>query len=556
MAFHMQRYQEWLNNPALGEAARAELASISDNESEIAERFHKDLEFGTGGLRGIIGAGTNRINIYTVRRASQGLADYILATTDDGAKRGVAVSYDSRNFSKDFALETALIMVQNGIKAYVFEDMRPTPQLSFAVRELNCIAGVMITASHNPPEYNGYKAYWEDGGQLAFPQDEEVINYVNRINNPAVLAVADKEAALQSGQLVFLGADMDEKYLAKVGSLALNPSVAQAMADDFVIVYSPLYGAGKMPVTRALSNIGFKNIHLVQAQALPNPEFPSLKYPNPEDPAAFALAVIEARKINADIIITTDPDADRVGAMIKNAAGEYELLSGNAVGVLLAEYILSQKSFDNAGIISTIVSTRLTAEIAKHYGIGYDETFTGFKNIAKKIREWEQNNGYNYIYGFEESFGYLAGDFVRDKDAVSAAMLICEAAAFYKSKGKTLFDALDDIYARHGHFRDITHSITLPGLDGAAKIRQMMANLRQNPPSALNGTAITEIRDYKDHMPPAEMLYFSLADGSWFCVRPSGTEPKIKIYLGVVAESPDEADGRLQTYSEILRNYL
>ncbi|MDR2166696.1 MAG: phospho-sugar mutase [Clostridiales bacterium] len=553
---HMQRYKEWLNNPALGEAARDELASISADEKEIAERFHKDLEFGTGGLRGIIGAGTNRMNIYTVRRASQGLADYILQTAPEAAGRGVAISYDSRNLSKDFALQTALIMVQNGIKAYVFEDMRPTPQLSFAVRELNCIAGVMITASHNPPEYNGYKAYWEDGGQLAFPQDEEVIGYVNKIDNPAALKVADEVAARRNGHLVFLGAEMDKKYLARVGELALNPEIVAKMADDFTIVYTPLYGAGRMPVTRALENAGFKNVHLVQAQALPNPQFPSLKYPNPEDPAAFTLAIEEGEIRNADIVIATDPDADRVGAMIKNASGKFELLSGNAVGVLLAEYILSQKTFEKAGIISTFVSTRLTAEIAKFYGVGYVETFTGFKNIAAEIRRWEADGSHNYIYGFEESFGYLAGDFARDKDAISASMLICEAAAFYKSQGKTLFDALNDIYARHGHFREITHSITLPGLDGAAKIREMMANLRENPPAALAETAITEIRDYAKHTPPSNMLYFSLADGSWFCVRPSGTEPKIKIYLGTKAQNASEADEKLQTYSEILRNYM
>jgi len=554
MEKYMEKYWQWVNNPAVGESVRAELTLIADDHAEIAERFHKDLEFGTGGLRGIIGAGTNRMNIYTVRRASQGLADYILATTAPGAAgRGVAVSYDCRRFSKEFALETALIMVQNGIKAYVFEEMRPTPMLSFAVRELGCIAGVMVTASHNPPNYNGYKAYWEDGGQMAFPKDEAVIAYVNKIDDPASLKSADKEAAVALGQLVFLGREIDDKYHARIGELIINREAIEQMSDDFTIVYSPFYGCGNVPVLRALKEAGFANVHVVRKQQEPNPDFPTLKYPNPEDPAAFALAIALGQEKNADIILANDPDADRVGAMVKNADGEYELISGNGVGVLFAEYILSQKTHDNPGIVSTFVSTRLAQVIAAAYGAGYVETFTGYKNIAKEIFKWEQTGEFNYVYGFEESFGYLVGDFVRDKDGVSAAMLLCEMAAFYKSKGKSLFDALDDIYAKYGYYAEETFSVTMPGRDGAVKMRQMIADMRQSPPSFLAGTAVTGMIDYAKHENPSDMLYFTLADESWFCVRPSGTEPKIKIYLGVKAASAKDSKKLLQTYSEILR---
>jgi len=563
MELHIKNFQFWLNNPSIGEATRQELVSICNDESEIKERFHKDLEFGTGGIRGIIGAGTNRMNIYVVRRAAQGLSDYILATVPEAVLRGVCISYDNRRYSREFAMETALIVAQNGIKAYVFDKLTPTPILSFAVRKLGCIAGVMITASHNPPEYNGFKAYWEDGGQMAHPQDEDVIAYVNKIDDPASLTVADEKSALDSGLLEFLGNEIYEKYFERLKELCINP-----VKGDFTIVYSPFYGCGNEPVQRALRDAGFEDVHVVKEQAGPDPDFPTLAYPNPEDPAAFELAIKLAKAKNADIIIANDPDADRVGAMVKNARGEYELISGNAVGVLLTEYILSHSPGDSPqtrgtvpyspplGVISTFVSTRLTQVIAEHYGAGYVETFTGYKNIAKEIRGWETSGEYNYVFGFEESFGYLAGDFVRDKDGVSAALLICEVAAFFKQKGKTLFDALNDIYEKYGYFKETTVSITLPGLDGAEKIRQMMALMRQNPPAAIAEATVVDMTDYANHSPPSNMLYFTLADESWFCARPSGTEPKIKIYIGVKESSAEKAEKKLQTYSEILRKFF
>jgi len=514
--------------------------TIKGNPTEIAERFHKDLEFGTGGLRGIMGAGTNRINPYTVRRASQGLADYILDKTTDGAKRGVVVSYDSRRYSRRFAEETANIMAKNGIKAYLFADMRPTPQLSFAIRHLGCVAGVMITASHNPPEYNGYKAYWEDGGQLVYPQDEEVIAYVNR--TPPLIPAPLK------GEIIMLGKELDAAYLSVGLGLATNP----ATKSNLSIIYTPLHGVGNTIMLQALSNAGFDDVITVPEQASPDPNFTTIKYPNPEDPAAFALAVQLARTKDADIIIATDPDADRLGVMAKNDKCEFELLSGNAVGVLLTEFILSGGDIPpNAGIISTVVSTRLTSEIAKAHNAHYADTLTGFKHIAAQIRKWEQEGGINYIFGFEESFGYMAGDFVRDKDGISAAVLICRLAATCKAKGKTLFDALDDIYKKYGYFAELGHSITLGGLEGRAKIQQMMDDLQDNPPKTLAGVDITEKRT-----PAADVLYFTLADGSWFCVRPSGTEPKIKFYMGVRANSKDEADSRLKTLSQALFEHI
>ena len=552
---HIRRYKLWRDNPSLDADTRAELLSIENDENEVQERFHQDLAFGTGGLRGILGAGTNRMNIYTVRRASQGLADYILENTTDGAARGVVVSHDSRRYSRKFALEAALIMVQNGIKAYIFEDLRPTPQLSFAIRRLGCIAGVMVTASHNPPEYNGYKAYWSDGGQFVFPQDEDVIAYVNKIDDLAGLKSANEDEAIKSGMLTILDNSIDDEYMREVLAQSLNPDVIQKMADNFNIVYTPLNGAGNVPVCRALREAGFKHIHVVPQQQNPDPNFTTLKYPNPEDPDAFALAVELAETKNADIIVATDPDADRVGAMVKNRAGEYELLSGNIAGVLLTEYILSQRQMQgslppNPAIISTIVSTKLTQEIAAAYGTAYFDVLTGFKHIAGKIREWEAGGEHAYVFGFEESYGYLAGSTsARDKDAISATMLICEIAAHYKSRGMSILDGIDEIYKKYGYFKEGIKSVTLKGLDGLAKIQAIMANLRENPPKSLAGQALAEFRDYKDGkvdgFPASDVLYYVLADDSWFCVRPSGTEPKIKIYMGVKGCDDADAQGRL-----------
>ena len=565
---YMQRYAAWRDNAAFDEATRAELAALADNATEIEERFFQDLEFGTGGLRGVLGAGTNRMNTYTVRRASQGLADYILANSKDGKTRGVVVSHDSRRFSRQFALETALIMVQNGIKAYVFEDLRPTPQLSFAIRHLGCVSGVMITASHNPPEYNGYKAYWDDGGQFVAPRDGEVIACVNAIEDLAGLKAADMDEALKSGMLVVLDDEVDKEYMAAVMEQSLAPEIIKAMAEDFCIVYTPLNGAGAVSVPVALKQAGFKNIFLVPEQAYPDPDFTTLAYPNPEDPAAFALGVKLAREKDADIIIATDPDGDRMGAMVKNNKGEYELLSGNMAGVLLTEYVLSKqkekgKLPQGAAVVSTIVSTRLTEKIAEDYNAAYGEVLTGFKFIAEQIRLWEQEGKHKYVFGFEESFGYLAGDKVRDKDSVSACLLICEVAAYYKSRGLSLFDGIEEIYQKYGYYKEAVRSVTLKGLEGLAKIKATMEELRVNPPKEIGGVLLSEFRDYKisvrKHcisgeteaikLPVSDVLYYGLADGSWFCVRPSGTEPKIKIYMGVKAECGAAADFSLENLS-------
>ncbi|MCL2753650.1 MAG: phospho-sugar mutase [Defluviitaleaceae bacterium] len=556
---YLQRYEQWLDNPALGEKARDELLNIAGDDTEIAERFHKDLEFGTGGLRGIVGIGTNRMNIYTVRRAAKGLADYILASTTDGAARGIAISYDNRHFSKEFALETALVMAQNSIKAYLFSNLRPTPQLSFAVRHLRCIAGVMVTASHNPPEYNGYKAYWQDGGQLVFPKDEDVIKFVNAIDDPASILVMSEEAALQAGLLKYLCGEMDEVFLEAVKKLSLNPETITEQANDFSVVYTPLHGTGKMLMEQALLNSGFKNIYIEPQQGKPDPNFTTVKNPNPEDPAAFELALKLAYEKNADIVLATDPDADRVGCMVKNSSGEYELLSGNAAGAILADYILSQMSIKgilphNAGIISTIVSTRLTKKIAEAYEVAYGETFTGFKHIAKHILDW--GNSTRFVFGFEESFGYLCGDTARDKDAIGCGVLLCEAAAFYKAQGKTLFDALDDIYKKYGYHAEYTRSITLPGIDGAAKIKQIIASLRSNPPKTLAGVDVAKIQDFVDNTPSHDMLYYTMTDNSWFCVRPSGTEPKIKIYLGAEADNTKKARHLLNALSKAVFEFM
>lgn len=536
----MEKFRQWLAHPALDEDTRAELLCLSHNEKEIAERFYMDLEFGTGGLRGIVGAGTNRINIYTIRRASQGLADYILDKTTNGAERGVVISYDSRRDSRKFAEETANIMLKNGITAYLFQDMRPTPQLSFAIRHLGCIAGVMVTASHNPPEYNGYKAYWEDGGQLVYPQDKEVIAYVSHAE-PLI-------PTPPTGNIKMLGKELDEAYLSALGTTV----GCHAPNTNLSIVYTPLHGVGNTLMNQALTNAGFTNVTVVPEQAQPDPDFTTVKSPNPEDPAAFALSVALAQKNNADIIIATDPDADRMGVMVKNASGEYELLSGNATGILLTEHILSKKNLpQNPGIISTIVSTKLTKEMAKAHGAAYVETLTGFKHIASQIRKWEEETNINFIFGFEESFGYMAGDFVRDKDGISAAVLICQLASRLKTQEKTLFDHLEEIYKKYGYYAEIGRSITLKGLDGRDKINQMMKGLRNNPPKTLAGIAVQQL-----NTPATDVLYFTLADGSWFCMRPSGTEPKIKIYIGVKSNTQKDAQNHLNTLSAALYDHL
>lgn len=557
---YLQKYEEWLNNSLFDEGTKAELTSIRGNEKEIEDRFYKDLEFGTGGLRGVIGAGTNRMNIYTVRKATQGLANYILKNTTDGKEKGVAIAYDSRFMSPEFSLETALVLAGNGIKAYVFESLRPTPELSYAVRHLGCTAGVVVTASHNPPEYNGYKVYWEDGCQVPPPRDGHIIDEVNKVASFEEIKVADKEEAMEDGLLHYIGKEIDDAFIEQVKNQSIYPDLVKEMGQDLKIVYTPLHGTGYMPVTRVLEDVGFKNVHVVKAQAVPDSQFSTVGYPNPEDPKAFAMAIELAKETDADIIVGTDPDADRVGVLCKDPSGEYKVLSGNMTGVLLADYIISQKREKcelpvNGALIKTIVSTEMTRAIADKNGIKLMEVLTGFKFIGEKIKEFEESGDYTYVFGFEESFGYLAGTYARDKDAVVATMLACELAAFYKSKGMTLYEGLQSLYRKYGYYKEELRSITLKGIEGVAKIKAILEELRANPPKEVAGEEIIEARDYqvgkiKDlrsqketetGLPSSNVLYYVLENG-WFCVRPSGTEPKVKFYFGVKACNEEKAN--------------
>lgn len=561
---YMDNYKAWLDDPYFDEATKAELKSIAGNDKEIEERFYKSLEFGTGGLRGIIGAGTNRMNIYTVRKATQGLANYILKQGDEAKKMGVCIAFDSRRFSPEFASEAALVLNGNGIKTYVFDELRPTPELSFAVRRLGCIAGIVITASHNPPEYNGYKAYWSDGGQIPYPRDEEIIEEVNMVEKFSQIKTADIDEAKKTGLYNIVGKEIDVEFDKNVKSQSLNPEAIAKVADDFKIVYTPLHGTGNKPVRRILSALGFKNVHVVPEQEEPDSEFSTVSYPNPEDPKAFKLALELADKVGADIIIGTDPDADRVGAVVKNADGEYVILSGNMTGVLLTEYILSQRKRngglpENPVIISTIVSTNMILPITAHYNVELINVLTGFKYIGEKIKEFEQSGDKDFIFGFEESYGCLSGTYARDKDAVCATMLICELAAYYKLQGMTLFDGLQELYKKYGYYKETIESITLKGKDGIESIIKIMRNLRNNPPAKVGDLLVNTVSDYKTSvtknnvtnqeyptgLPVSDVLYYTLEDDSWFCIRPSGTEPKIKIYFGVTGQSQKDSDEKL-----------
>jgi len=524
---YMQQYQNWLSDPAIDDATKAELKAIENDPKEIEDRFYKELDFGTGGLRGVLGAGTNRLNIYTIRKATQGLSNYILAHGGDSPC--VAIAHDSRNMSPEFSTEAALVLSANGIKTYTFDSLRPTPFLSFAVRHLSCTAGIVITASHNPPEYNGYKVYWSDGGQCPFPRDEEIIAEVNNVEIVKTMPLAK---AKQDGLFTVAARAVDEAFYANV--LQFNRD--NANKSDLKIVFTPLHGAGNVPVQHVLSQAGFTNVYVVKEQEKPDGNFPTVAYPNPEDVAAFAMAIDLAREKDADIAVATDPDCDRVGVAVKHN-GEYTLLNGNMTGAILAEFLISQNNLPSNGtIISTIVSTKMAAAIAKANGLKYMEVLTGFKYIGEKIKEFETDENHNYVFGFEESFGYLAGTYARDKDAVGATLLICEAAAYYKTMGLTLWDVLQNLYKKYGFFLEATESITLKGVEGVENIKKIMANLRQNPPTVINGEKVAESRDYLrgvEDLPVSDVLYYTLADGSWVCVRPSGTEPKIKIYMGV-----------------------
>lgn len=553
-------YEEWLANPYFDEATKEELRSIKEDENEIKERFYQDLEFGTAGLRGIIGAGINRMNIYVVRRATQGLANHIIK--QGGADKGVAIAYDSRHMSPEFAEEAALTLAANGIKAYKFESLRPTPELSFAVRELGCIAGINITASHNPPEYNGYKVYWEDGAQFTPPHDKGVTAEVLAITDLSTVKTTDVESAKAAGKYEIIGEAIDDKYIAQVKAQVVNQEAIDKMQDSIQIVYTPLHGTGNIPARRALAEIGFSHIYVVPEQELPDGDFPTVSYPNPEAEEAFELGLALAKEKDADLVLATDPDADRLGVYVKDAkSGDYIPLTGNMSGSLLCEYVLSQKKErgaipEDGQVVKSIVTTNLVDAVAKSYGCELIEVLTGFKYIGQQILK-EENTGYGtYLFGLEESYGCLIGTYARDKDAISATVALCEAAAYYKMKGMTLWDAMIAIYEKYGYYKDAVKSIGLKGIEGQAKIQAIMDTLRNNTPTEVGGYRTVSARDYKldtikdmengevkpTGLPESNVLYYDLTDDAWLCVRPSGTEPKIKFYYGIKGTSLADAD--------------
>lgn len=568
MKEYLEKYEEWLNNPYFDKKTKEELEAIKGNEAEIEDRFYKNLEFGTAGLRGIMGAGTNRMNNYTVGKATQGLASYIVK--NGYQKRGVVISYDSRHNSKEFAIETALILAGNGIKTYIFESLRPVPELSFSVRALGTISGIMLTASHNPPEYNGYKVYWEDGAQIVPPRDKEIIDEVNRTKFENIKKIT-KEEAKEKGLYNIVGKEVDDKFVKKLESLVLNPDVIKKEADELKIVYTPLHGTGEMPVERVLSELGFKNVFVVPEQEKPDGDFPTVKFPNPEDKNAFKLALELANKVDADVVLANDPDADRIGVYARKAKGEYVSFTGNMSAELLLEYELSEKKKkgllpEGSCIITTIVSTDMAKAMAKAYGIKEFETLTGFKWIGKKIREFEEENSYKFQFGFEESYGCIISDHARDKDGISAVMATCEAAAFYKAQGLSLVDQMKNIYKKYGYYKEGQIAVVLKGVDGAKEIKDKMEKMRNNPPKELAGLKVLEVRDYEKHeivkangekgetdLPTSNVLYYELENNSWACVRPSGTEPKIKFYMGVKGNSDADADEKLAKLKEAMQ---
>ncbi|MEY8337761.1 phospho-sugar mutase [Lachnospiraceae bacterium 62-35] len=553
-------YEEWLSNPYFDAQTKEELKAIANNENEIKERFYMDLEFGTAGLRGIIGAGINRMNIYVVRRATQGLANYIIK--QGGADKGVAIAYDSRRMSPEFAEEAALTLAANGIKAYKFESLRPTPELSFAVRELGCIAGINITASHNPPEYNGYKVYWEDGAQFTPPHDKGVTEEVLAIEDLSAVKTTTAEEAAKAGKYQIIGAEIDDKYIAHVKAQVVNQDAIDKMQDEIKIVYTPLHGTGNIPARRALKEIGFTHVHVVPEQELPDGNFPTVSYPNPEAAEAFDLGLKMARELDADLVLATDPDADRLGVYVKDSkSGSYIPLTGNMSGSLLCEYVLSQKKIngqipEDGQVVKSIVSTNLIDEIAKGYGVELIEVLTGFKWIGQQILKNENTGKGHYLFGMEESYGCLIGTYARDKDAISATVALCEAAAYYKTQNMTLWDAMIQMYEKYGYCKDAVKSIGLSGIEGLAKIQSIMDTLRNNTPESIGDYKVVSARDYKldtikdmasgevrpTGLPSSNVLYYDMEDGAWVCVRPSGTEPKIKFYYGVKGTSLEDGD--------------
>lgn len=556
------RYQQWLEDPFIDEETKAELRSIADNETEIKERFFKELEFGTGGLRGIIGNGSNRLNQYTVGKASQGLANYILKEgTQD---KGVAIAYDSRFMSPEFAEVAGLIFAANGIPAFVYPSLRPVPMLSFAVRELGCTAGVVLTASHNPPEYNGYKVYWADGAQVVAPRDKGIITEVNAVTDFGQIKRMDRAEAEAKKLFNLIGEEVDEAFDKNVQASLMNHEMIQRMGDKLNIVYTPLHGSGNMPVRRNLEKAGFKNVYIVKEQEAPDSSFSTVDYPNPEDTKVFAMAQELAAKVDADILIGTDPDCDRVGAMVKDDKGEFVALTGNHVGALATEYILSQRKAQdrlpaNGAVIKTIVSTEMITPICEAYGVEKMDVLTGFKFIGEKIKGFEETGSHTYLYGFEESYGCLGGTYARDKDAVFAAVLVCEMAAYYKEKGMTLYEALLALYEKYGYFREGVKSLTMKGLEGMERIALIMKTFRENTPATLGGFKVVVAKDYKTQvfknlvtgeesgspLPVSDVLHYTLEDGTWVCIRPSGTEPKLKFYIGVKADSLQAAEEKV-----------
>ena len=571
---YQEEFDLWLNDDYFDQATKDELKAISDNKTEVEERFYQELEFGTGGLRGVIGAGTNRMNIYTVRKATQGLANYILK--NGNPKKGVAISCDNRRMSPEFSQETALCLAANGIKAYIFDSLRPTPELSFALRELGCTAGVMVTASHNPPEYNGYKVYWEDGAQVTPPHDTGIISEVRAITDYHDVKTMSKEDAIAAGLYEVIGSEIDDKYMAELKKLILHPEVIKEMADDIKIVYTPLCGTGNLPVRRILAELGFKNVYVVEEQQGPDPEFTTLDYPNPEDPKAFTYALRLAKEKDADIVLATDPDADRLGVYCKDTkTGEYVSFTGNMSGMLSAEYQLREKAAmgimpENPALVTTIVTTNMAFPISDAYGVKTIEVLTGFKYIGEQIKIFEQTGCNNYVFGLEESYGCLIGTHSRDKDAIVAVMGLCEVAAYCKKQGKTLWDMMVEMYEKYGYFKETQYTITMKGIDGAAQIAATMEKLRNNPPKAFGDLEVLKFRDYKTGvvldmktgeksstgLPASNVLYFELPDNNWCCARPSGTEPKIKFYMGVKGTSVEDANARVAKLTEDLKAQL
>ncbi len=557
---YMENYEQWLANPYFDAQTKAELESIKGNEKEIEDRFYMDLEFGTAGLRGVIGAGTNRMNIYTVRKATQGLANYI--AQKDAKAQGVAIAYDSRNMSPEFAEEAALCLAANGIKAYIFDALRPTPELSFAVRKLGCIAGINITASHNPPEYNGYKVYWEDGAQITPPHDKGIMSEVKAITDYSVCKTMSKEEAVAAGAYEVIGEAIDDAYMEELKKQVIHQDAINAMAKELKIVYSPLHGTGNVPARRVLKELGFENVYVVKEQELPDGNFPTVSYPNPEAKEAFELGLKLAKEVDADLVLATDPDADRLGVYVKDAkSGDYKVLTGNMSGCLLADYEITQRKEvyglpEDGYLIKTIVTTNMADAIAKANGVGLIEVLTGFKFIGQQILGFETSGKGEYLFGFEESYGCLIGTHARDKDAIVATMALCEAAAYYKTQGKTLWDAMIDMYEKYGYYKDDIQSITLKGIEGLEKIQQILETLRKNPPVKIGAYEVLRARDYKADtikdlatgevtatgLPNSNVLYYELSEDAWLCVRPSGTEPKVKFYYGIKGTSLEDAD--------------